>query len=195
MTKFYSDEDELVCPDHVYYVNRSRGWKRQRLSAAIGEAARASMAEKSDKAKGEKRFDIEEDLSKVEVPDISAGAAAARRRDLPLPDRAAADLARRRSRWSRTCWPATACSRSSAQKNPEEENPAPEGLFARGTAGRILKMLKYPDGSVRILVQGLRASRSLEFVAARAVLPRARAAPAPRPVERDRTSRRCRRTW
>ena len=28
------------------------------------------MAEKSDKAKGEKRFDIEEDLSKVEVPDI-----------------------------------------------------------------------------------------------------------------------------
>ena len=26
------------------------------------------MAEKSDKAKGEKRFDIEEDLSKVEIP-------------------------------------------------------------------------------------------------------------------------------
>ena len=38
------------------------------------------------------------------------------------------------------------------KKNPEEESPNPEGLFARGTAGRILKMLKYPDGSVRILV-------------------------------------------
>src|SRR5437588_7810152 len=43
-----------------------------------------------------------------------------------------------------------------AQKNPEEEAPDPEGLYSRGTAGRILKMLKYPDGSVRILVQGLK---------------------------------------
>jgi ATP-dependent Lon protease len=42
-----------------------------------------------------------------------------------------------------------------SQKNPEEENPAPEGLYLRGTAGRILKTLKYPDGSFRILVQGL----------------------------------------
>src|SRR5436853_7691530 len=42
-----------------------------------------------------------------------------------------------------------------AQKNPEDESPAPEGLYSRGTAGRILKMLKYPDQSVRILVQGL----------------------------------------
>src|SRR5215510_4469193 len=43
-----------------------------------------------------------------------------------------------------------------AQKNPEGEAPDPEGLYSRGTAGRILKMLKYPDGSVRILVQGLK---------------------------------------
>jgi ATP-dependent Lon protease len=43
-----------------------------------------------------------------------------------------------------------------AQKNPEEESPQAEGLYSRGTAGRILKMLRYPDGSVRILVQGLR---------------------------------------
>ena len=42
-----------------------------------------------------------------------------------------------------------------SQKNPEEENPGPEGLYLRGTAGRILKTLKYPDGSFRILVQGL----------------------------------------
>ncbi len=42
-----------------------------------------------------------------------------------------------------------------SQKNPEEENPTPEGLYLRGTAGRILKTLKYPDGSFRILVQGL----------------------------------------
>jgi len=53
-----------------------------------------------------------------------------------------------------------------SQKNPEEESPTPEGLFSRGTAGRILKMLKYPDGSVRILVQGLRRVELVEFVQA-----------------------------
>ncbi len=39
---------------------------------------------------------------------------------------------------------------------PRTRAPDPTGLYSRGTAGRILKMLKYPDGSVRILVQGLR---------------------------------------
>ncbi len=53
-----------------------------------------------------------------------------------------------------------------SQKNPEEESPTTEGLFSRGTAGRILKMLKYPDGSVRILVQGLRRIEIIEFVQA-----------------------------
>lgn len=53
-----------------------------------------------------------------------------------------------------------------SQKNPEEESPTMEGLFSRGTAGRILKMLKYPDGSVRILVQGLRRVEIVEFVQA-----------------------------
>jgi len=43
-----------------------------------------------------------------------------------------------------------------AQKNAEDENPEPHALFSRGSAGRILKVLKYPDGSVRILVQGLK---------------------------------------
>jgi len=51
-----------------------------------------------------------------------------------------------------------------AQQNPEEEEPRVEGLHPRGSAGRILKMLKYPDGSVRILVQGLRRIEPAEFV-------------------------------
>ena len=51
-----------------------------------------------------------------------------------------------------------------AQKNPEDEAPAPEALFSRGSAGRILKMLKYPDGSVRILVQGLRRIDIREYL-------------------------------
>ncbi len=43
-----------------------------------------------------------------------------------------------------------------AQKTADEERPDPADLFTRGTAGRLLKMLRYPDHSVRILVQGLR---------------------------------------
>lgn len=43
-----------------------------------------------------------------------------------------------------------------SQKMAEEESPDPQSLYMRGTAGRLLKMLKYPDQSVRILVQGLR---------------------------------------
>ncbi len=50
-----------------------------------------------------------------------------------------------------------------AQQKPEEEEPRPEELFVRGTAGRILKMLKYPDASVRILVQGLRRVDTVEY--------------------------------
>ena len=50
-----------------------------------------------------------------------------------------------------------------AQKTPEDEAPAVDGLYRRGTAGRILKMLKYPDQSVRILVQGLRRIDIEEF--------------------------------
>jgi ATP-dependent Lon protease len=43
-----------------------------------------------------------------------------------------------------------------AQKTADDERPSPSDLFSRGTAGRLLKMLRYPDQSVRILVQGLR---------------------------------------
>ncbi len=41
------------------------------------------------------------------------------------------------------------------QKNPKQENPGPNDLYHIGTAGNILKMLRFPDGTVRFLVQGL----------------------------------------
>jgi ATP-dependent Lon protease len=50
-----------------------------------------------------------------------------------------------------------------AQKNPDDENPSSQSLFSRGCAGRILKMLKYPDGSMRILAQGLRRIEIREY--------------------------------
>jgi ATP-dependent Lon protease len=51
-----------------------------------------------------------------------------------------------------------------AQKNAEDENPAPGALFSRGSAGRILKMLKYPDGSMRILVQGIQRIEIRDYI-------------------------------
>ena len=49
------------------------------------------------------------------------------------------------------------------QKNSEAENPTAEDLWEYGCAGRVLKMLKFPDGTVRILVEGLRRFKILEF--------------------------------
>ncbi|RMD84536.1 MAG: endopeptidase La [Candidatus Dadabacteria bacterium] len=50
------------------------------------------------------------------------------------------------------------------QKAPEIETPTPDDLYRRGCSARILKMLKYPDGSIRILIQGLRRIEIEEFV-------------------------------
>jgi len=42
-----------------------------------------------------------------------------------------------------------------AQKNADVEDPKPEDLNKVGTVATVLKMLKFPDGSIRVLVQGL----------------------------------------
>jgi ATP-dependent Lon protease len=41
-----------------------------------------------------------------------------------------------------------------AQKDPTVENPQTDDIYTVGTVGRILRMLKLPDGSVKALVQG-----------------------------------------
>ncbi len=41
------------------------------------------------------------------------------------------------------------------QRNPEAENPLPEEMYQVGCAARVLKMLKFPDNTVRVLVEGL----------------------------------------
>ncbi|MDB6066542.1 MAG: ATP-dependent protease La [Pedosphaera sp.] len=41
------------------------------------------------------------------------------------------------------------------QRKPEVENPVPEDMFEVGCAARVLKMLKFPDNTVRVLVEGL----------------------------------------
>ncbi|HDH01603.1 MAG TPA: endopeptidase La, partial [Nitrospirae bacterium] len=45
------------------------------------------------------------------------------------------------------------------QKDLSVENPLPEDLHRAGTVGLIMRMLKLPDGRVKILVQGLSKAR------------------------------------
>ncbi len=51
-----------------------------------------------------------------------------------------------------------------AQKDPETEDPATGDIYGVGTAGMILKMLRMPDGSARIMVQGIARLAVEEFV-------------------------------
>jgi ATP-dependent Lon protease len=116
------------------------------------------------KSLGEKRFETEEDLTKAEIPDILPV--------LPLrgivifPSQIHPFLVSRAAslKLIEEVGGASKIIGLTAQKNPEEESPNPESLFARGTAVRILKMLKYPDQSVRVLVQGLARIELGEFV-------------------------------
>ncbi len=41
-----------------------------------------------------------------------------------------------------------------AQRNPEDDAPTKVGLYEVGTIGHILQMLKLPDGTVKVLVEG-----------------------------------------
>src|SRR4249920_926175 len=40
------------------------------------------------------------------------------------------------------------------QRRPDIDAPLPEDLWEHGTAARVLKMLKFPDNTVRVLVEG-----------------------------------------
>jgi len=42
-----------------------------------------------------------------------------------------------------------------AQKDSEEEDPGPDGIYPVGCAAAVLKMLRFPDGTTRILAQGI----------------------------------------
>src|SRR6266478_3043819 len=45
------------------------------------------------------------------------------------------------------------------QKNPDDEQPRREQLQSVGCIGRVVRMLKFPDESVRVLIQGLKRMR------------------------------------
>jgi ATP-dependent Lon protease len=54
------------------------------------------------------------------------------------------------------------------QREPGIENPKPEEIYRIGTVGRVLRMLKLPDGRVKALVQGVSKARIIRYVMRRA---------------------------
>jgi ATP-dependent Lon protease len=51
-----------------------------------------------------------------------------------------------------------------ASKDPENDTPGPDDLYDVGVAGAVARMMKVPDGTLRILVQGSERIRILEYV-------------------------------
>ena len=49
------------------------------------------------------------------------------------------------------------------QKDPTTENPGPDDIYSIGTVGKILRMLKLPDGRVKALVQGVAKAKILRY--------------------------------
>jgi ATP-dependent Lon protease len=45
------------------------------------------------------------------------------------------------------------------QKNAQDDDPAPEDIYTTGTIATVLQLLKLPDGTVKVLVEGLRRAR------------------------------------
>jgi ATP-dependent Lon protease len=50
-----------------------------------------------------------------------------------------------------------------AQKRQDDEDPGPEDVYQVGTVALIMRMLKLPDGRIRVLVQGIGRARIQSF--------------------------------
>jgi len=69
------------------------------------------------------------------------------------------------------------------QKNPDTEDPLFKDLYEYGCATRVLKMLRFPDESVRVLVQGIKRIKILQHETSTPFI-RARVAPVEDHVEK-----------
>jgi ATP-dependent Lon protease len=75
-----------------------------------------------------------------------------------------------------------------AQKNPADDDPASDAVYEVGTLAQVLQLLKLPDGTVKVLVEGSdRAKRAWLLGAHRFLRGRSRgaarrlSAPQPKP--------------
>jgi len=51
-----------------------------------------------------------------------------------------------------------------SQQNPSEENPTEKDLYAVGTIASILQLLRLPDGTLKVLVEGMQRAKVKKFV-------------------------------
>ena len=51
-----------------------------------------------------------------------------------------------------------------AQKKAKTNDPTPEDIFSTGTIGTIIQLLRLPDGTVKVLVEGHRRARIRQFI-------------------------------
>src|SRR5262245_57310761 len=49
------------------------------------------------------------------------------------------------------------------QQNPSEDEPTPETIFTVGTLASVLQLLKLPDGTVKVLVEGIARAEILRY--------------------------------
>jgi len=50
-----------------------------------------------------------------------------------------------------------------AQKNAADDDPGPDDIYEIGTVSTVLQLLKLPDGTVKVLVEGIQRARIEEF--------------------------------
>jgi ATP-dependent Lon protease len=50
-----------------------------------------------------------------------------------------------------------------AQKSAADDNPGPDDIHAIGTVSNILQLLRLPDGTIKVLVEGVQRARIVEF--------------------------------
>ncbi len=49
------------------------------------------------------------------------------------------------------------------QKNASQDDPSPSDIYSVGTIGTVLQLLKLPDGTVKVLVEGVRRAKITKF--------------------------------
>jgi len=50
------------------------------------------------------------------------------------------------------------------QKNAQDDDPSPDEIYATGTIASVLQLLKLPDGTVKVLVEGLRRAKIDQYL-------------------------------
>src|SRR2546428_9157107 len=49
------------------------------------------------------------------------------------------------------------------QKNASDDDPATDAIFEVGTLASVLQLLKLPDGTVKVLVEGVQRAKALRY--------------------------------